>query len=72
MKPRQSRRTFSKRMVLATFVLSWISVYAGIHYGTQDVSVAAITLIGAVASVYMGVGHMDFRALIRSSKPEGE
>lgn len=60
------RRVFSKRLVIINGVLAWITVFAGIYFGTPEVAVSAIALITAISGTYMGIGYMDLRAMINA------
>lgn len=63
-----TKRTFSKYMTFTTFVLGWLTVFTGIYLDADAVAISAITLIGAIAGVYMGVGHMDYRSILTALK----
>ncbi|MFN8828836.1 MAG: hypothetical protein ACK5W0_03095 [Labrys sp. (in: a-proteobacteria)] len=71
--PKPSRR-FSRRSVIATFVLAWAVIVWPIYLGDADLVRAVIDpmvlLIAAVLGIYTGVGHMDLRVLAqRGSAP---
>ncbi|PBB94986.1 hypothetical protein [Mesorhizobium sp. WSM3862] len=59
-------RTFSKRLVVVCAALAWCALFYAIYAGQPTVAVAGFSFIAAVAGGYMGVGHMDLRALLTS------
>ena len=59
-------RTFSKRLTLATFGLSWVTLFASMALGKEIAAIvvpAMVMLIASAVGIYQGVGHMDLRAI---------
>lgn len=65
MKKHSKRRT-SKLWLSITQVLAWGAIFFAIR--EQQGSVVVASLVGLIAStlgIYMGVGHMDYREVLR-------
>lgn len=66
--PKTSSRRFSKWLVGVNVALAWGAIYLAIIYLQAGAVVASgFGFIGLIAGAYMGVGHMDFRAYLRSA-----
>ncbi|MGZ2403893.1 hypothetical protein [Rhizobium ruizarguesonis] len=63
-----SSRRFSKWLVGINVALAWGAIYLGIIYLQAGAVVASgFGFIGLIAGAYMGVGHADYRAFLRSA-----
>jgi hypothetical protein len=65
--PPKPSRTFSKRLVVACAALAWCALFYAIYAGQPTVAVAGFSFIATIAAGYLGVGHMDLRALLTAS-----
>jgi hypothetical protein len=64
---KHSKRRTSKVWLAITQLLSWGAIFYAIN--TQQGSVVVASLVGLIGSslgLYMGVGHMDFREMLRN------
>jgi hypothetical protein len=65
--PEKPSRTFSKRLVVACAVLAWCALFYAIYAGQPTVAVAGFSFIATIAAGYIGVGHLDLRALLSAA-----
>lgn len=65
--PPKPTRTFSKRLVVACAVLAWCALFYAIYAGQPTVAVAGFSFIATIAAGYIGVGHLDLRALLSAA-----
>ena len=65
---RNIKRTFSKRITFATFVLAWAFAFVALYFDADGPAITALTLVGTVVGTYMSVGHLDYRSILNALK----
>lgn len=70
---RNSRRTFSKRLVILNCILAWVAIFYSIYTGqSQYVAIAGLTFIASLGGVYMGVGNSDLKNILSAISSSGK
>jgi hypothetical protein len=65
---RQSKRRYTKRLILANCGLAWIAIFVSIYFHeSQWIAVSAFGLIASIVAYYMNVGHKDLVRLLEST-----
>jgi len=65
---KHTTRFFSKLLVGINITLCWLTVFFAVYYSQGEVAITALSIIAAVIGTYIGVGHMDYRAVLQSMK----
>ncbi len=65
---KHTTRFFSKLLVVINVALCWAAVFYSTLHQQGEVAITALSIIGAVIGTYIGVGHMDYRAVLQSMK----
>ena len=58
---RQSKRSTSKRVLLANTILLWVAVGYALWTEQTSASIAFVGTILSLATAYMGIGHLDYK-----------
>ncbi|WP_114945889.1 hypothetical protein [Microvirga calopogonii] len=60
---KKSKRRTSKFALLVNTLAAWAVAGYATMQGQAEIGVAALGLVGALFGAYVGVGHLDLRAL---------